>query len=113
MVCQYQELFFFFCFDLKKLKIWVEYSSENYKRLFLDWFCDSRNPGFLLSSPAGRFGHQNNKNVVLGSVTVFYHIGYGSSTLHAVFKADKRQIFMGSVQTMDEVRQLPTPSGFD
>lgn len=91
----------------------MEYSSENYKRLFLDWFCDSRNPSFLLSSPSGRAGHQNNKNVVLGSVTVFYHTGCGSSTQNAVFKTDKCQIFMGSVQTVDEVRQLLTPSGFD
>lgn len=95
------------------MKIWVEYSSENYKRLFLYWFCDSRNPSFLLSRPAGGVGRQNNKNAVLGSVTVFYHIGYGSSTLHAVFKTDKCQIFMGSIQSVDEVRELLTPSGFD
>ncbi|NWT66579.1 FBXL4 protein, partial [Prunella himalayana] len=81
-------------------------------RLFLYWFCDSRNPSFLLSSPAGRVGHRNNKNVVLGGVTVFYHTGYGSSTLHAVFKTEKCQLFRGNVQTVGEVRQLPTPSSF-
>lgn len=74
MVCQYQEHIFFFCLGLKKLKIWVEYLSENHKRLFLYWFCDSKNPSFLLSSPAGRVGHWSNKNVVLGGVTVFYHM---------------------------------------
>lgn len=46
-------------------------------------------------------------------MTVFYLIWYGSSTLHAVFKNDKCQIFLEVFEFCNEVRKPPTPSNFD
>jgi len=75
MVYQYQaQVFFHFNFDLKNLKIWVEYLPENYKGVFLDWVCDSSNTSLCFHCPAGRLGYRNNKNVVLCSMATFYPI---------------------------------------
>lgn len=108
-----------FCFDLKKLKTWLEYLSENYKTYY-SWtgFVTAEIPVSYFLGPTRRFRYQNSKNVVLCSMAGFYHIRYGSGTLHAVLcSMHDWQVSDVSGKSSnlcnDEIRQPLTPSSFD